>query len=99
MANKKDLKKNINGICDALFADCIAIVLYGGKTDKANTDSLLSSVITIRDNYVRRISHPEPGMKPKAYYKDLIDKFKTQAIEVIEQIDSMIELPEDNNNL
>lgn len=92
MANKKNLKKNINGICDALFADCIASILYGEKTDKANADSLLASIITIRENYVRRISHPEPGMPAKTYYEDLVEKFKLEAIEVIEQIDSMIEL-------
>lgn len=96
MANKKDLKRNINGICDALIADCMAIILYGGKTDKVNTDSLLNSIFTIRNNYVMRISHPEPGMPAKTYYKDLVQKFKDEAVGVIEQIDSMIELPEDN---
>lgn len=91
MANKKNLKKSIGAICDALFADCIAITMYGGKTDEANANSVLASVLTIRDNYVRRISHPEPGMPAKTYYKDLVDKFNVEALGVIEQLESMVE--------
>ena len=31
-------------------------------------------------------SHPEPGMKKQAYYKDLHDKFISQAQEIADQI-------------
>lgn len=65
--------------------------MYGGKSNKDNTDAVLTSVITIRENYVRRISHPEPGMPAKAYFKDLVEKFKVEALGVIEQIESMVE--------
>ena len=91
MSNRRKLKKTIGCICDALFADCIAIAMYGGKSNKDNTDAVLTSVITIRENYVRRISHPEPGMPAKAYFKDLVEKFKVEALGVIEQIESMVE--------
>ena len=91
MANKRELKKTINYICDALFSDCIAIALYGGKTDKSNTDAVLKSIITIRENYVRRISHPEPGLKNRLYFNDLVEKFKVEANGVIDQINGMIE--------
>ena len=89
MSNRRKLKKTIECICDALFADCIAIAMYDGKSNKDNTDSVLASVITIRENYVRRISHP--GMPAKVYFKDLVEKFKVEALGVIEQIESMVE--------
>jgi hypothetical protein len=40
----------------------------------------------MRNNFVRRISHPEPGMSAKAYYKDLKEKFAAQASELLDQL-------------
>ena len=40
----------------------------------------------MREDFVSRISHPEPGMTKQAYYKDLRDKFISQAQELADQI-------------
>lgn len=86
MTNKRNLKKDINRICRELFAECMATSLYIGKPDNENANALLFSILTIRNNYVRRISHPEPGMPAKQYYKDLIEKFNKEVSEIIDQI-------------
>lgn len=86
MANKRNLKRTINNICGELFAECIAESLYNDKPANENVEALLSSIVVINDNYVRRISHPEPGMPAKLYYKDLIEKFNKETGEVIDQI-------------
>jgi hypothetical protein len=49
-------------------------------------ETLLNSIIKLGTEYLKRVSHPEPGMSPKKYYKDLIDKFTAQAQEIIDQI-------------
>ena len=67
MSNKKDLKKTINYICSELFAECVAASLYNGKPNEDSVNALLSSILMIQNDYVRRISHPEPGMKQKEY--------------------------------
>lgn len=89
MANKRDLKRSINYICSDLFAECIAASLYGVPADKDNTDALLQAIIKIHSNYIRRVSHPEPGMSNKAYYKDLKDNFTKQINEIIDQISNL----------
>lgn len=89
MSNKKDLKQAINAICRDLFAECVASSLYNGKPDEENTKALLSSILSINDDFVRRISHPEPGMKPKEYYRHLIDDFNKQVGEIIDHIGNM----------
>nr|MBP7473356.1 hypothetical protein [Prevotella sp.] len=72
MTNKKDLKRTINYICSDLFAECIAASLYGStKPAEADIDALLSSILIIHSDYIKRISHPEPGMTPKKYFKTL----------------------------
>ncbi len=86
MANKKDLKRTINNVCSELISESIATVLYEGKKDVDNVDAIISAVLKIRDDYVRRISHPEPGMPQKDYFRHLIIHFNEQASEIVDQI-------------
>ena len=89
MANKRTLKRTINYICSDLFAECVAASLYSVKTPQENVDALLESILTMHSNYIRRISHPEPGMAAHTYYKDLIDRFNEEASEVIDNINNL----------
>ena len=89
MASKRDLKRRINYICSDLFAECVAASLYGTSEYKETAEATLTSLLFMHRNYVRRISHPEPGMTKKAYYKDLISKFNTEIGEIIDQIASL----------
>ncbi len=86
MTNKRDLKRTINYICSDLFAECIAASLYSGKPNTENIQALLYSIITIHDDFLRRISHPEPGIPAKKFYKKLIEDFNKQVSEIIDQI-------------
>lgn len=86
MAKRKTLKRNINQICTDLFAECIAMSLYGTDSEKENAESLMHSIIKIESDFISRISHTEPGMTAKAYFKDLITKFKAQITEIADQI-------------
>ena len=86
MSNKRDLKKTINYICSELFAECVAASLYNGKPEEDNVNALLSSILMIQNDYVSRISHPEPGMKQQDYFKNLTKNFNKQVSEIIDQI-------------
>lgn len=85
MANKRNLKKNINCICSDLFSECVASSLYNNKREE-DVKALLTSVLIIHNDYISRVSHPEPGMSQKAYYKDVKDKFNGQIGELIDSI-------------
>ena len=86
MANKRTLKHAINGICEELFAECVAASLYGAEDHKENAEALLYTILKIQSNFVARVSHPEPGISTKAYYRDLREKFSQQVSEVADQI-------------
>ena len=88
MANKRTLKKCINLICEDLFAESVAVSLYGPENDRENAEAVLSSIVKMEDHYIKRISHPEPGIPAKKYYKDLREKFSSQVNEILEQINS-----------
>lgn len=89
MAKKRNLKQTINYICSDLFAEGVAASLYGEQKDEEAVNNLLSLIIVTRNDYVKRISHPEPGMKPRTYYKAIIADFNQQINEIINQISSL----------
>jgi len=86
MMNKRSLKKAINVVSDQLFANAVAVSLYGNNRNAENDQALIESIINMRNDFVSRISHPEPGMKKQEFYKDLRDKFISQAQELADQI-------------
>jgi hypothetical protein len=89
MTNKRDLKRTINYICSDLFAECVAASLYSGKPEVENVNALLASILNIHNDFIRRISHPEPGMPQKKYFKHLIEDFNKQVNEIIDQIGNL----------
>ena len=86
MASKRHLKQTINLICEELFAECVAASLYGQNRESA--EALVWSTLKMRNNYIRRVSHPEPGMPAKVYYKDLKEKFSAQVSDILDQINA-----------
>ena len=89
MANKRQLKHAIKLICEDLLAECVAASLYGPGNNKENFEALLFSIIKMQDNYISRISHPEPGMKAGKYFKDLREKFNAEVNDVVNQINNL----------
>lgn len=86
MANKRILKKRINHICSELFSECIAKSLYSGRKNTESINAVLSAILIIHNKYICRVSHPEPGIPPKKYYKDLKDRFYVQICEITDNI-------------
>ena len=86
MMNKRSLKKAINAVSDQLFANAVAVSLYGTNRNAENDEALIQSILSMREDFVSRISHPEPGMKKQEYYRDLREKFISQAQELADQI-------------
>lgn len=89
MANKRDLKRTIHYVCSDLLAECVAASLYSEKPEKENIDALLTSILTLQSQYIKRISHPEPGLKQKDYFKDLIAQFNADVSEIVDQISNI----------
>ncbi len=89
MANKRSLKRGINNICEELFIECIAASMYGAESHKDNAEAVLFSVIRLQTEFINRVSHPEPGMSAKLYYKDLRSKFASHVGELVDQINNL----------
>ena len=89
MANKRTLKRAINLISEELFTEAIAASLYGNDQHKSNADALLFSIVKMQANFISRVSHPEPGMTSRSYYKDLREKFSAEVSDIADQINQL----------
>lgn len=89
MANKRDLKRSINYITSELFAECVAAALYSSKPEQSDTDGILSAILMTNTDFIKRVSHPEPGQKQTTYYKHLIADFNKQVSEIVDQINNL----------
>lgn len=88
MANRKDLKKNVNYIASELFAECLVNSLYVPGTDKAKADELMSAILNMQDEFISRISHTQPG-NVKGYYKKFHEDFNAKVDEIIEAMNNL----------
>ena len=86
MANKRSLKRNINYVCSELFSEVIAASKYSNKISEEDTKALLASILIIHNDYVRRVSHVEPGMKAKTFFQNLVVSFNKQVSELVDQV-------------
>ena len=89
MSSKKDIKQTINDVCRDLFAECIAASLYNNVKNEESVYTLLSCIIGLRNDFVCRISHLEPGIPPKKYFTILINEFEERVNEIVDQISNL----------
>ena len=68
--------------------DGTSIFLNEMTEQQQQAESVLNAIAKIEVDFIGRISHPEPGMAPKAYYKELREKFAAQAQELLDQLNA-----------
>ncbi len=85
MANKRALKKTISYICGELLTECIVLQRSLSNTENEKTTELMCKVLTLQDEMLKRINHPEPG-NIKGSYKKLQQDFIKQAEIIVDEI-------------
>ena len=90
MAKRRNLKKAINFLCGELFAECVAIMHYQKPTPQADIDNVMTSILKLQDDMLSRMSHVEPGMKAKEYFKKLRDDMVQHSDEIVEHIKALL---------
>ena len=85
MASKRTIKKQINHIASELFTECLIQSLYVPGTDKAKADALMGRILTLQDEYLKRVCHIEPG-NDKLFFKKLKESFNKEVEEIIKEL-------------
>ncbi|MGN0066648.1 MAG: hypothetical protein ACI38V_03345 [Bacteroides sp.] len=85
MANKRNLKKQINHIASELFTECLIQSLYVPGTDKQKADQLMGRILRLQDEFLARISHVEPG-SVKPFFKKLRADFNSEVSAILDEL-------------
>lgn len=85
MAKRRNLKKQINLICGELFAEVVAATLYTPGINKDAADDVMTSILKLQDEMLRRVCHTQPG-NVKVFYKKLRQDMDSHVDEIFDQI-------------
>lgn len=89
MANKRELKKEINFLTDQLLAECVYNDLCKETGSPQKSQELMTRLVDMRNNLLARINHPDGKDNPKQvkkYYKKIIEDFDTAIDEIFKEL-------------
>ena len=90
MANKRQLKKTINMVTGDLLVECIAPKYINKVSRQEDVDNVMVGILRMQDDFICRVSHPEPGMPAKQYFKALRDDLAKQADAIVNQLYAIV---------
>lgn len=90
MANKRQLKKTINMVTGDLLVECIATKYIKKESRQEDVDNVMVGILRMQDDFICRVSHPEPGMPAKQYFKALRDDLAKQADAIVNQLYAIV---------
>ena len=85
---RKDLKKHITFLCGELLAECIASAQYSKKDNKQDIENVMLTILKLQDDWIRRLSHVEPG-STKLFFKKLREDMQKRSDEIVDQIQNL----------
>lgn len=85
MASRKNLKKVITFVVDDLATEAF-LMSYDAKGDTEAWINVFNKIFNLNNDYIARVSHVEPGMPAKKYFKALCDSFSADAKAVLDEV-------------
>ena len=82
------LKKQVNYIAGELFAECVVLTQVVPGIDEKKVDDLMTRILYMQDDFISRISHPQPG-NVKGFYKAFKADFQAQVDAIIDEIGNL----------
>ena len=92
MAKRRNLKKDINYVAGDLFTEVLICQTMISGTDKEKSDTLLSRILQMQDEFVRRAQRPDGNSDRKHvknYYRKLRADLQTEVDAIAGEIASL----------
>lgn len=89
MAKRRNLKKDIGYVAGDLFAEALFCKLYIPGVEKEKADILLSRILDMQDDFIRRANRPDGKDNKtlvKEYYRKLWLDLQTEVDAIATQI-------------
>ncbi|MFA6831112.1 MAG: hypothetical protein WCR36_02415 [Bacteroidaceae bacterium] len=88
MPSRRKLKKAVGYALGELLTEAMVFKAYIPKVDVEKADLLMNKIIKTNDEFIKRISHTEPG-SVKLFYKKFGEDFNTAIDEILEDLNSL----------
>ena len=88
MANRRNLKKNVNYISDLVAGLCIVESMNAKEENREAISQLFLQIVNLRRDIMSRISHTEPG-SVKVFYKKLKSDFNTEVEAIFKKLEEL----------
>lgn len=88
MANRRNLKKNVNYISDLVAGLCIVEGMNAKEENREAISQLFMQIVNLRRDIINRISHTEPG-SVKVFYKKLKNDFNTEVDNIFKKLEEL----------
>ena len=92
MANKRQLKKEINDITEEFTSECLYNRYFVPDCDAQKNDEILAKIVSMQDEFLRRVNVTDGKNNPKIvkkYYQNLIASFDKGIEEIISEFAEM----------
>lgn len=90
MANKRQLKKIINMVVGELLVECVVTKHINQEARQEDVDNVMVSVLRMQNDFICRVSHPEPGMPAKTFFKNLRTELAQRTDEITNQLYAIV---------
>ncbi len=77
-------------MCTELLAECVSVMHYQKETPQGDIDNVMVEILNMNDDLLCRVSHVEPGMKPKVFFNKLKNDLIERSNAIVEQISALL---------
>ena len=92
MANKRNLKKEINFLAEELVTNCFLSSAFLNGSDDEKFDELIGRILDMQGEFLSRANHPNVTKNAKIvkeYYKTLLADFDKNVGEILIELDTL----------
>ncbi|NOU18619.1 MAG: hypothetical protein HOO91_13770 [Bacteroidales bacterium] len=72
MANKREIKKDVDYLVGEVISDCYTYLLIHGEKNRDNVIGIIGSIVEKRNNFISRVNNPDKSFDSKqikSHYK------------------------------
>ncbi|HSH65587.1 MAG TPA: hypothetical protein VLB84_07275 [Bacteroidia bacterium] len=91
MANKRNIKKDINSVLGNVLEECYSEMLNNPGVKEKEINSIIDDAVDLADNLISRVNHSKtiPAKEKKAHFKKINEELEEKAIDFIEKLNKL----------
>lgn len=91
MANKRNIKKDINSVLGNVLEECYSEMLNNPGVKEKEINGIIDDAVDLADNLISRVNHSKviPEKERKAHFKKISEELEEKAVDFIEKLNKL----------